>query len=68
MLVKEEISKLSRNSCDNALLNYICENYDEIECELIGECIRNPKSIIVILYRLQHGKDNRLPKVDFSLY
>ena len=31
MSVIEEISKLSRNGCDDALLNYICENYDEIE-------------------------------------
>ena len=30
----EKISKLSK---DDALLNYICENYDEIECELNGE-------------------------------
>ena len=36
MSVIEEILKLSRNGCDNALLNYICENYDEIECEVNG--------------------------------
>ena len=34
MSVMEEISKLSINDCDDVLLNYICENYDEIECEL----------------------------------
>ena len=34
MPVMEEISKLSKNDCDDALLDYICENYDEIECEL----------------------------------
>ena len=37
MSVTEEISKLLRNSCDDALLNYICDNYDEIECELNGD-------------------------------
>ena len=30
MSVMEEISKLPKNACDDALLNYICENYDEI--------------------------------------
>ena len=34
MSVMEEISKLSKNDCDDTLLNYICENYDEINCEL----------------------------------
>ena len=37
MSVMEKISKLSENVCDDALLNYICENYDEIECELNGD-------------------------------
>ena len=35
MSVIEEISKLSRNGCDEALLNYICENYDEIEWTIV---------------------------------
>ena len=48
MPVMEEISKLSKNGCDDALLDYICENYDEIECELMEMSIRNPKSIIMI--------------------
>ena len=43
MSVIEEISKLSRNSCDDALLNYICENYNEIECELNGDEYKEPK-------------------------
>ena len=43
MSVKEEISKLSRNGCDEALLNYICENYDEIGCELNGDEYKEPK-------------------------
>ena len=42
MSVIEEILKLSRNGCDNALLDYICENYDEIECEN-GDEYREPK-------------------------
>ena len=43
MSVIEEISKLSRNGCDDALLNYICENYDEIECELNVDEYKGPK-------------------------
>ena len=43
MSVIEEISKLSRNGCDDALLNYICENYDEIECELNEKEYKEPK-------------------------
>ena len=43
MSVIEEISKLSRNGCDDALLNYICESYDEIECELNGDEYKEPK-------------------------
>ena len=43
MSVIEKISKLSRNGCEDALLNYICENYDEIECELNGDEYKKPK-------------------------
>ena len=43
MSVIEEISKLLKNGCDNALLNYICENYDEIECELNGHEYKETK-------------------------
>ena len=43
VLVMEKISKLSKNSCDDALLNYICDNYDEIECELNGDEYKEPK-------------------------
>ena len=43
MPVIEEILKLSKNGCDNALLDYICENYDEIECELNGDEYKEPK-------------------------
>ena len=42
MSVIEEILKLSRNGCDNALFNYICENCDESECELNGEEYKEP--------------------------
>ena len=35
MSVMEEILKLSKDGCDDdALLDYICEHHDEIECEL----------------------------------
>ena len=43
MSVIEEISNLSRNGCDYVLLDYIYENYDEIECELNGEEYKEPK-------------------------
>ena len=43
MSVIEQISKLSRKGCDDALLNYICDNYDEIECELNGDEYKKPK-------------------------
>ena len=44
MSVIEEISKLLKNGCDdNVLLNYICENYDELECELNGDEFKEPK-------------------------
>ena len=34
MSVMEKISKLSKNGRDDVLLNYVCNNCDEIECEL----------------------------------
>ena len=43
MQVIEEILKLSKNGCDDALLDYICENFDEIECELNGDEYKEPK-------------------------
>ena len=43
MSVIEEISKLSKNGCDDALLAYICENHDEIERELDGDEYEEPK-------------------------
>ena len=43
MSVIEEISKLLRNGSDDTLLNYISENYDQIECELNGEEYKEPK-------------------------
>ena len=43
MPVMEEISKLSKNGCVDALLDYICENYDEIECELNEEEYKESK-------------------------
>ena len=43
MPVMEEISKLSKNGYDDALLDYVCENYDEIECERNGDEYKEPK-------------------------
>ena len=37
MSIMEKNSKLSKNGSNDALLNYICDNYDEIECELNGD-------------------------------
>ena len=39
-----EISRMSKSDYDDKeLLDYICENYDEIECELNGEEYKEPK-------------------------
>ena len=44
MSVIEEISKLSKNGCDDdVLLEYIDKHYDELECELNGEEYKEPK-------------------------
>ena len=43
MSVIEEILKLSKDGCDDELLVYICDNYDEIECELNGDEYKEPK-------------------------
>ena len=43
MSVMEKISKLSKDDCDDVLLDYICENYDELECELNGDEFKKPK-------------------------
>ena len=38
------ISMMSKSGCDDEkLLNYICENYDQIECELNGDVYGEPK-------------------------
>ena len=40
----EEISRMSKSGCGNKeLLDYIYENYDEIECELNGDEYKEPK-------------------------
>ena len=43
MSVMEKISKLSKDDCDDVLLEYINEHFDEIECELSGEVYDEPK-------------------------
>ena len=44
MLFIEEISKLSKNGCDDELLDYICNNNnDEFECELNGKEYKESK-------------------------
>ena len=39
----EKFLKLSKNGCNDALLDYICENYDEIERELNGDEYKESK-------------------------
>ena len=49
MLFIEEVSRMSKSGySDMELLEYINEHFYEIECELNGESLRNPKSVIVI--------------------
>ena len=44
MSIIEAISMMSKSGCDDEkLLNYICENYDQIECELNGDEYKEPK-------------------------
>ena len=44
MSVMEEISMMSKSGYDDKeLLDYICENYDELDCELNGEEYKEPK-------------------------
>ena len=44
MLFIEEISRMSKSGCDDKeLLEYVCDNYDEIECELNGDEFKEPK-------------------------
>ena len=44
MSVIEEISRMSKSGCgDKELLEYVCDNYDEIECELNGDEYKETK-------------------------
>ena len=44
MSVIEEISRMSKVGCsDKELLDYIYENYDEIECKLNGDEYKEPE-------------------------
>ena len=44
MSIIEAISMMSKHGCsDKELLDYICENYDQIECELNGNESKEPK-------------------------
>ena len=49
MSIIEEISRMSKSGCDDKeLLEYVCDNYDEIERELNGNDYKEPKNTIVI--------------------
>ena len=43
MSVMEKFQNYRKNGCDDALLDYICENYDEIKCELNRSEYEKPK-------------------------
>ena len=44
MSIIEAISMMSKSGCDDEkLLNYLCESYDQIECELNGDEYKEPK-------------------------
>ena len=44
MSVINEISRMTKRGCsDEELLEYVCYNYDEIECELNGVVYKEPK-------------------------
>ena len=49
MLIIEEVLWMSKSGYnDRGLLEYIDKHYDEIECELNGNELKNPKSAIII--------------------
>ena len=52
MSVMEKISKLSKNGCDDVLLNYICDNM-RLNVNLMEMSMRNQRSIIIISVFLQ---------------
>ena len=71
MSIIEEVSWMSKSGYnDRELLEYIDKHHDEIECELNGEEYKEPKKRDhnLCIDCNMHGKDNRLPKIDFSLY
>ena len=43
MSVIEKISRMSNSGCHDALLNYTCEKYDEIQCEYNDDEYKQPK-------------------------
>ena len=46
MPIIEAISMMSKSGCDDEkLLNYTCENYDQIECKLNEDEYREPKKL-----------------------
>ena len=46
MSVIEEVSRMSKSGCsDKELLDYIYENYNEIECEFNGDQYKEPKQL-----------------------
>ena len=69
MCVIEEILELSKNGWDEVLLNYICENFDILECEFNRDEYNEPKKHnydFCIHCNKAMLLDNQ--KIDFSLY
>ena len=51
MSIIEAISRMSKSGYDDReLLEYIYENYDEIECELNGEEYKKPKKNAIVIF------------------
>ena len=50
MSVMEEILRMSKSGCDDEeLLDYICENYDQIDCELNGDECKLKSAIVIFV-------------------
>ena len=67
MSVIEGILIMSKSGCDNKeLLDYIYENYDEIECELNGDEYKEPKHDHS--FCINCNLEMTIELVNFSLY
>ena len=57
MSIIEEVSWMSKSGYnDRELLEYVYENCDEIECELMEMSMKSPKSTILIIALTATGR------------